>query len=40
MITHIRENQERSGTHMTGKMEQVEEEVCTKEVMEKEMLVI
>ena len=37
MITHIRENQERSGTHMTGKMEQVEEEVCTSKDMEEEI---
>ena len=36
----FRENQERTGTHMTERMELVEEEVCTKEVMEKEMLVI
>ena len=32
----FREKQEKSGTHMIGKMEQVEAEACTKEVTEKE----
>ena len=37
MIMHFRGKQEKSGIHMTEKMEQVEEEACTKEDMEKEI---